>query len=73
MKSVARAQLRIICAWCGRAKVDGQWVDGPAEDPPVGTVSHGMCPDCYEAVMERERPIIEALRRVQRQHVPGVS
>lgn len=71
MKSVARVHLRIICAWCRREKVAGRWVSGPAEDPPSGTVSHGMCPDCYRTETERERPIIEALRR--RRHILGVG
>ena len=38
------------CAWCGnKIKVKGEWVEGKH---PEGTknLSHGICPDCSEAV-----------------------
>jgi hypothetical protein len=38
------------CAWCGRYRVHGEWVDGPQVTahlmPAADDVSHGICPDC---------------------------
>jgi len=42
-----------VCAWCGRVRIDGEWVE-----PPHGSLdtvdqrmslSHSVCPDCAEA------------------------
>lgn len=33
------------CAWCGRLKVNGVWVETDAPPDPLNT-THGMCPDC---------------------------
>ena len=44
----------IICSWCSRRKIGpGQWVkDWREGDYPVGTVTHGMCEDCYRKNFE---------------------
>ena len=42
-----------VCAWCpqvGRHRKyeNGKWIDDEKQgDYPAGTVSHGICPDCY--------------------------
>ena len=37
------AEFAVMCAWCGRVKVDDAYVEAPA---PKGVVSHGICADC---------------------------
>jgi hypothetical protein len=45
---------RTVCAWCGRAKVAGRWIDAPDAEPvnASGTderlLSHGICPSCFD-------------------------
>jgi hypothetical protein len=42
-----------VCAWCGRARLDGRWTDGTetlASYEPF--VTHGICPACL-STMER--------------------
>ena len=43
----------IVCAWCHRLSVAGEWRD-PVEDPALvhtldesALVSHGICPTCF--------------------------
>jgi len=41
----------IICAWCNRRLVNGEWVvDGDPDRAEL--VSHGLCEDCYEKHFE---------------------
>ena len=39
-----------MCAWCGRVRIDEQWVEPPraalAAIDVVNTVSHTICPEC---------------------------
>lgn len=40
------------CAWCGRVRIDGEWVDPPGRslatiDQPM-MLSHSICPTCFE-------------------------
>lgn len=43
--------MRTICCMCQRLKIDNAWVfDNPE---PHGRLSHGFCPDCYQAVIVR--------------------
>lgn len=35
---------RLVCAWCDREKVRGQWV--PVDPQATGLISHGICPAC---------------------------
>jgi len=48
-----------LCGWCPqvghhrRQLETGEWVEDEREgDYPVGSVSHGMCPDCYKREFE---------------------
>jgi hypothetical protein len=43
-----------LCSWCGRVQRGGEWVALEA-DAPKPVVSHGVCPDCFERVLRRER------------------
>lgn len=64
--------LRVVCAWCGRQKLEGRWIlrvesEATATPPPIGTItstSHGMCPDCAAnwSREEAHRSLLEALR-----------
>ena len=40
-----RHELLLRCAWCGRVRLEGEWVtpDG-ALDPD--RMTHGICPEC---------------------------
>ena len=44
------------CAWCGRVRIGGRWIDEPhtlALVASFGTVpkrTHGICPACFDAV-----------------------
>ena len=42
--------LIVVCAWCGRRREAGVWVEASA---PAGgvDVSHGMCEACAELVL----------------------
>lgn len=42
----------IVCAWCNRVRCDDGWRHEPgcAAGP---TVSHGICPDCFDAQIAR--------------------
>jgi hypothetical protein len=41
----------VVCSYCQRQRCSGQWI--VALPPPVGTlVSHGICEECYNKVME---------------------
>ncbi len=46
----------VVCAWChGRSrKVEGGWTYSAPDEVLVGPVSHGICPDCLEAVEQGE-------------------
>jgi hypothetical protein len=42
-----------VCAWCGRVRIDGEWVVPPraalaAIDAP-NTLSHSICEECAQA------------------------
>lgn len=50
-----------MCSWCKRLPLpDGRWVEVEEavhhldllDSPVLPTISHGMCPDCYRAVMQ---------------------
>lgn len=36
------APLTLVCAWCNRVRIGGEWVQSSACLP----VSHGICPSC---------------------------
>ena len=45
----AGAAMPSRCAWCGRYRVGDEWLT--VERPAAGArVSHGICPDCVEAL-----------------------
>lgn len=54
-----------ICAWCGRVENDyGKWV----EDTRYGlegeaVLTHGMCPECYEAQTNELRAYVAGVAR----------
>lgn len=35
----------VVCAWCGKWKAPEGW----RPQPPQGKVTHGICPECFEA------------------------
>jgi len=37
--------ITIICCYCHRIKVDGEWIVVP-DRPATDRESHGICPDC---------------------------
>jgi hypothetical protein len=46
-------ELISTCAWCGRMRLDGEWVKPPSGalltvDQPM-TLSHSICPTCFAA------------------------
>jgi hypothetical protein len=54
----------VVCAWCGRLTVEGEWVDlgrwvsSPLRHRLRKLASHGICPDCFDhvtAATEHER------------------
>lgn len=44
----AANMIEIVCAWCGKRIGEKQ-----ADNLPPGSVSHGICPDCYKKQMEQ--------------------
>lgn len=45
-----RRAMIVICSYCKRQRVAGQWLD--ALPPPFGMlVSHGICETCYKREM----------------------
>jgi hypothetical protein len=52
LASYEAGDLVIICAWCRRVEVDGEWLLAPraaltAIDAPF-TLSHSICPECQK-------------------------
>jgi hypothetical protein len=46
-----------VCAWCGRLRIEGEWVVPPTGvlmtlDEPM-TTSHSVCPDCSAKYQRR--------------------
>jgi hypothetical protein len=46
-----------MCAWCGRTKVRGRWVDAAHGLEVIGRlgkldtqITHGICPTCFDEV-----------------------
>ena len=44
-------ELLVYCSYCKRRRVDGVWVDA-LPPPREALVSHGICEQCYEKVVE---------------------
>lgn len=40
--------IKVVCAWCGKRIGEKQ-----ADNLPLGSVSHGICPDCYKKQLEQ--------------------
>ncbi len=47
----------MICAWCRRVEIDGEWVRTPRVALAAidwSSVSHGLCPDCAETALKAD-------------------
>lgn len=51
---VATINIRIVCAWCKKVKVQEKWITEIPVSPNVED-SHGICPACCASVMQAER------------------
>ena len=46
------APLKVVCGWCHKTMTEGR-------SYPDGSVSHGICPDCYKRYFESDLGPIE--------------
>jgi hypothetical protein len=53
------AEMSARCAWCGRFRLGEHWfpLGEPGEAAPTVPVSHGICPDCVEALREAGKSV----------------
>jgi hypothetical protein len=48
---VSARSLPIVCAWCERVRTSGgRWEEGDGQGPAASEATHGICPDCLDAV-----------------------
>jgi hypothetical protein len=48
------AEIISVCAWCGKVRIDDQWVEVDKTDWPDDVVlSHGLCPVCAATEMDK--------------------
>ena len=54
VRDVVASGLVARCAWCGRFRVDGEWVVAVRERQADGRedATHGICESCVEALRE---------------------
>ena len=50
--------LLVVCDWCHRfrhALDPDRWLAATDAEPPEGTFSHGICPDCHQEILDSIR------------------
>lgn len=60
----SNSELSVICAWCGLLKTENIWPEPwlkqktyvTPNNPLWNRSSHGICPECFDEMMEASEP-----------------